>query len=147
MTGGKIVKTARALWKCPRCSRVFAKRRQWHSCGVRSVESNFRGKDPALRRVYRRLVAALRGFGPVRFDAVQSSINFVSTHHFGGLAVRRDYLRLGFIADHAIHDPRILRRMRLGAHRVHHRVMLRTPEDVDSQLNDWLHQAYTIETR
>ena len=143
----KTKETARALWKCRRCGRVFAKCKQWHSCEVRSIQSHFRGKDPGLQRIWRRLVTALRGFGPVRFDAVQSSINFVSTHHFGGLAVRRDYLRLGFIVDHAIHDPRILRRTRVGPHRVQHRVALRTPEDVDGQLKDWLNRAYTIETR
>ncbi len=135
------------LWKCPRCGLPFAKRNQWHSCRAQPVERHFRRKNPVLRQIYRRLLAALRKFGPLRVDAVQTSINLVSTHHFGGLTVRRDYLRLGFLSDRVIDDPRIVRREPLGPNRIGHSVLLRTSSDVDAQLLAWLRRAYTLQAR
>lgn len=136
-----------ALWKCPRCGRRFAKRRQWHSCRAQPVDRHFRGKSPALRAIYRRLLAALRSFGPLRLDAVQTSINLVGTHHFGGLTVRRDYLRLGFLSDRPIDDPRVVHRLVLGPKRVSHTVALRSIGDIDRQLVGWLRRAYTLQAR
>jgi hypothetical protein len=100
-----------------------------------------------LRTIYRRLLAALRLFGPVRVDAVQTSINLVSTHHFGGLTVRRDYLRLGFLSDTRIDHPRIVHRLVLGPKRVGHTVLLRSPADIDRQLLGWLRRAYDLQAR
>ena len=135
------------LWMCRRCQRRFAKRNQWHSCRAQPVEDHFKGKPPVLRRIYRALVAALRKFGPLRVDAVQTSINLVSTHHFGGLAVRRDHLRLGFLSDRSIADPRIVHREVLGPKRVGHSVRLRAVRDIDALLLRWLRRAYTLRAR
>jgi len=97
--------------------------------------------------MYRRLLAALRSFGPLRVDAVQTSINLVSTHHFGGVTVRRDYLRVGFLSDHVITDHRIVRHLVLGPKRVGHTVVLRSPNDIDRQLLGWLRRAYNLHKR
>ena len=134
-------------WKCSICSREFAKRNQWHSCLARPVEAHFRGKDPALREIYHRLIVRLRELGPLRVDAVKSSINLASRYHFGGLTVRQDHVRLGFLADRAIQDKRVVRRMRLGPMRVGHSVLLRRPSDVDAKLMGWLKRAYVMQAR
>ena len=135
------------LWKCPRCGRRFAKRNQWHSCRVQSVDRHFESKPPGLRRLYRTLVRAMREFGPLRIDAVQSTINFVSTHHFGGLRVRRAHLRLGFLAERPILNPRIVRREVVGPRRIAHWVRVSSTGDIDRQLLGWLRRAHALQTR
>ncbi len=134
------------LWKCPRCKRTFAKRNQWHSCLTHSVDHHFRGTDPRLRRTYALLIARLRKLGPLRVDAVQSSINLASKYHFGGVSVRRDHLRLGFLSDEPIDDERIIKTAKLGPRRVGHTVILRSPSDVDGRLMHWLKQAHTLQS-
>ena len=140
-------RTTAKLWQCPRCERRFAKRNQWHSCRPQPIARHFHGKPLVVRQIYRRLIATLRRLGPLRIDAVQSSINLISTHHFGGLTVRRAHIRLGFLADHAIDDPRIVHRLRLGPARVGHSVLLRSPRDIDAQLLAWLGSAYALQRR
>ena len=66
---------------------------QWHSCLERTVDHHFRGKDPQVKQIYELLIARLRELGPLRVDAVKSSINLVSKYHFGGISVRKDYVR------------------------------------------------------
>lgn len=142
-----MAKRRSKLWKCPNCGRSFAKRHRWHSCLAKSIDDHFRGKDPQLRRTCDFLVKRLRELGPLRMDAVKSSINLASKYHFGGLSVRKDYLRLGFLSDEVIGDARILRAERLGRKRVGHVVMLRSPEDVDDRLMGWLKKAYALQSR
>ena len=135
------------LWKCPECGRAFARREQWHSCLVRTVDHHFRGKDPQLKKTYEKLVARLKTLGPLRVDAVKTSINLVSRHHFGGLRVGKDRIRLGFLATDDIDDERIVRRLRVGPNRVAHTVILRGPGDVDARLMGWLKRAYALQSR
>ena len=98
-----------------------------------------------MRKTYDTLVSRLKELGPLRIDAVKSSINLVSRYHFGAVLVRPNHLRLGFILDSEIGHERIIRTERAGSNRVGHHVKLSTPEDVNSQLMEWLSRAYRIQ--
>jgi len=143
--GARAGPRGKLLWACPVCGRRFAKPKQWHSCKVRGLDAHFRGKDPRLRSVFDALRRALERSGPLRVDAVESTINLVSKHHFGGIAVRREYLRVGFIADHEIRDQRISRAQRVAPRRVSHHVMVRSLGDLDAQLLGWLAEAQALQ--
>jgi len=133
------------LWTCPLCGRRFAKPKQTHSCKVRTIDDHFRGKDPNLRSLFDAIRRALERSGPLRVDAVESTINLVSKHHFGAISVRREYLRVGFIANHEIRDERISRAERVGPHRVGHDVLVRSLDDVDAELPGWLADAQAMQ--
>ena len=142
MTGGRST-----LWQCPTCRRRFAKRSQWHSCSSRSVDDHFRGKDARLRSLFEELIRRLRRTGPLRFDAVQTSINLISTHHFGGVRVRNDHLRVGFLAKAPIKDARILHTLHVGPRRVGHAVAIRSRADLDAKVLAWLRDAQALQAR
>lgn len=135
-----------AGWICPACGRRFTRARQWHSCGPRTVASHFDGKDPALRSLFDVLIHKLENTGPLRIDAVKSSINLISRHHFGGIAVRRGHLRVGFLARTAIRSARIVRHERLGPSRVAHSVVISRKADIDSELMRWLSGAQDLQS-
>ena len=135
------------LWQCPKCRRRFAKRSQWHSCSSRSVDVHFQDKDPRLRRLFEELIRSLARTGPLRFDAVKTSINLISTHHFGGVRVREDHLRLGFLATAPIKDARILRSLRIGPRRVHHAIILCSRADLDAKVLAWLRAAQALQAK
>jgi uncharacterized C2H2 Zn-finger protein len=135
------------LWKCPACDRTFGKKNQWHSCVSHTVESHFRGKNPKLKQIYERLFIWLEDLGPIHVDVAKSSINLAGKHHFGGVTVRKDYIRLGFLSDEMIQDARIVRTERIGHNRIGHSVILRAPEDVDDQVMSWLKHAYRLQSR
>ena len=129
------------------CGRRFAKPKQAHSCRRKTIDDHFRGKDPKLRSIFESLRRALERTGPLRLDAVESTINLISRHHFGGIAVRRGSLRVGFIADREIHDGRISRAESVGPHRVSHHLSVRSAQDVDAQLLEWLAEAQAMQAR
>lgn len=135
------------LWKCSRCGHSFAKKNQWHSCLVTSVDKHFAGVNQALRKTYDTLIDRLKDLGPLRVDDVKSSINLVSKYHFGAVSVRQNHLRLGWILDSEIGHERIIRTEKVCPSRVGHSIKPSTPEDVNSQLMEWLSRAYRLQTR
>ena len=130
------------LWLCPACSRKFAKRNQWHSCGSISIDAHFEDKPPEIRALFDNLSARLGKFGPFRMDAVRSSINLAARHHFGGVRVLADGLRIGFILSQPVDHPRILRIERISPTIYAHRVKITRKEDLDATVLGWLKEAH-----
>jgi hypothetical protein len=112
---------------------------------VRRIDDHFRGRAPGLRAILDLLLRALERTGPLRVDAVASSINLVSRHHFAGVAVRRDHLRIGFLLNRQVSDCRIARVERVGVRRFSHHVRVCSRDEVDAQLLEWLAEAQAMQ--
>ncbi|HEV8562795.1 MAG TPA: hypothetical protein VGR06_41300, partial [Actinophytocola sp.] len=57
---------SRPLWTCPTCTRTFANPNQTHTCApLRTLDSHFTGRDPAVRAVFNRILAVLEPLGPL----------------------------------------------------------------------------------
>lgn len=136
--------SAASSWKCPKCRRSFARKDQWHSCEARNLDEHFRGRNPDLRETFNVLVRRLRKLGPVKVDAVKTSINLTARHHFGAVTVRGTFLRLGFMSDHRIEDHRIVHIERLGPSKFGHSIVLESVADLDDVVMDWLATAYRL---
>ena len=136
-----------ALWRCPRCGREFRTRNQWHSCVTHTVESHFEGKPPELREAFDSLLAELRRLGPIRTDAVKSSINIAGRAHFAAVRPLRDCLNVGFVLGRRLDDPRLTRAEQLGPSLYGYRVKVRRADDLDEQLLGWLAEAYALKGR
>ena len=133
-------------WICPTCRRQFARAKQSHSCKSQRIDLHFVDKDPALRQLFDFLIRRLKKTGPLRIDAVKTSINLISRHHFGGITVRRKYLRLGFLAPKSIDSARIVQRQTLGPNRVGHSVVISGKKDIDAELLRWLAGAQRLQS-
>jgi len=110
-----------------------------------TIDAHVAGRDPALRRAFDALVAALKTRGPLRVDAVPTSINLASTHHFGGVKVGRDHLRVGFLAAAPIEAPEIVRRQPIGPRRILHTVIVRSARDLTADVRRWLGEAQRLQ--
>ena len=139
--------SAKALWKCPNCGREFGKRDQWHSCVNVGIDAHFAGKPPVLNETFKKLLEKMAEFGPVRADAVKSSINFAGNYHFAGVKVLKNALRLGFSWDSELEDPRIVSSLKIYENSYVHRVKLSAPGDIDAQLLSWLERSYKLKNK
>ena len=70
----------------------------------------------------------------------------MAKHHFGGVRVRADYLRLGFMANKRIQNRRIIQTEVLGPNRVAHSVEIRAATDIDAELMHWLTDAQAMQS-
>ena len=140
-----MTKDKSRLWRCPNCGRDFVKRNQAHSCKRQSIESHFEFRDSRLSDVFELLLSRLRELGPLRIDAVESSINLISRYHFGGVKVQKDHLTIGFLSSRMISDKRIHRVEKVAPQKFVHFVKVRAANDIDNKLITWLAKAYHLQ--
>jgi hypothetical protein len=109
-----------------------------------TLNSHFEGKDPAVQKIYDRLLKAAGKFGPVKEEAKKTSIHLVNKTAFAGVATRKSAIVLTIKSDRKLPSPRIHRSEQTSAQRFHHEVKLIAPAEVDSELVQWLKAAYAL---
>ena len=108
-----------------------------------TIESHFEGKD-SVRRIYDRVLKQARRFGPVIEDPKKTSIHLVNRTAFAGVATRQHALILTIKSDRNLLSPRIHKSEQTSAQRFHHQVKVNSPAEVDSELVNWLKDAYAL---
>lgn len=100
--------------------------------------------DPALQRVYARLLKAVQRLGPVVEERGERSVLLRSRGGFLGVHPKRDGLDLQIVTDHTIRAARVTKVDRVSAQRFHVHVRLVTEKEVDGELLGWLREAYDL---
>ena len=134
-----------SLWRCTDCGRVFANRNQSHACGQRyTLAHHFRGKPPAVRAIYREVVAAIRAIGPVRVLPEKTRIAFQVRMSFAQVTPRRGWLDGHVVLARRL-EHRRFRQVQTFSPRNHmHVFRLTSPGDVDDEFREWLSEAYRV---
>jgi hypothetical protein len=139
--------TTKPLYCCPVCRRKFTKQKQAHSCLAVAVDAHFRGKPAELRDLFDHLCGKLRKLGPLRVDAVQTSINLIPKHHMGGVRVLRDRLRVAFLLNHRAEAAGIERIDRITPNAYLHVAYVARKTDLTSGLLLLLKEAFARASR
>jgi hypothetical protein len=136
-----------ARWTCPRCDREFGKTRQSHTCiPGGSVDDTFRGKPPEQRVIYDAIATHLKTLGRVHADAVTVGVFLKTDRKLAELRPKSKWLSCNLYLPYAIEDARIARTIQIAHDRYVNEVKLRTVDDVDEQLRDWLTAAFDENT-
>jgi hypothetical protein len=136
-----------ARWSCPRCDREFGKTNQSHTCiPGGSIDDTFRGKPPEQRAIYDAVAAHLKTLGRVHADAVQVGVFLKTDRKLAELRPKSKWLSCNLYMATAIDDPRVARSLRLASERYVNEVKLRTVDDVDEQVREWLTAAFDENT-
>jgi hypothetical protein len=109
-----------------------------------TVDDQFTNKGPNVRAVYDRLLARLRTFGVVHEEPKKTSIHLANKSGFAGVHTRKNYLILNIRSDHPIESRRIVKAEQVSAKRYHQEVQLKSPDEIDDELLNWLRAAYEL---
>jgi Domain of unknown function (DUF5655) len=109
-----------------------------------TVAEHFEGRSAPLRKIYARIIATVRAFGPVIEDPKKTSIHLNRKTAFAGIKVQRDCIAVTIKADQEIASDRIVSSEQTSANRWHHVVKLFATNDVDTKLKEWLRRAYDL---
>jgi Domain of unknown function (DUF5655) len=135
----------RPLWTCPDCGRSFVTPRMWHACARHTVDEHFTGKPPATRELFDAYVGFVRRIGDFVVDPGKTRIAFQNRARFAGVRrVRRDGLVIGFWLKRPIASPRFLRVEHIPPGDWVYSLLLRSPEELDPELETWLREAYRV---
>ena len=109
-----------------------------------TVSQHFEGKDPVVKSIYERILKASRKFGKVIEEPKKTSIHLVNKSAFAGVATQKAALVLNIKSASPIKHARIKKSEQVSASRFHQEVKLTSPDEVDTILIGWLHEAYSI---
>ena len=134
-----------ALWRCPRCERVFANRNQTHTCaGLRDLDYHFHGRKPIVRELYDCVVTAIEKIGPVIVLPEKSRIAFQVRMSFAQVTPRREWLDGHVVLARRLEHPRFRKVESISARNHVHHFRLTQPADVDATFLSWLREAYAV---
>ncbi len=131
-------------WVCPDCERQFARKGQGHECApAMTVEEYFSTGPPFERPIFQALIAGLdERVGPIHVEPVSVGIFLKRARSFCELRPMTRWVAVSFGLSRTLHSHRISRKViEAGAHRWHY-VNVRSAEEVDEELLDWLAEAY-----
>ena len=130
------------LWTCPDCGHKFVTRNLSHSCGRFLIADHFRGRDPNLRRTFRRLVSLTRTFGPVTVYAQKTRVVFMVRVRFASLVVRKRPLDFALWLSRRVDHPRPARLEVFGQRIFYTHFSLATPEEINLSLESLIRESY-----
>ena len=130
-------------WVCPYCDREFARAHQSHVCAPGgSVADTFAAHPPGHRAVYDAIQAHLSSLGPVHEDAVAVGVFLKRDRKLAEVRPRSRDVSLALFLPRVIDDSRLRQMPWPTGDRVVHTLSLRTADEVDDQVRDWLTEAY-----
>ncbi|MEO5838834.1 MAG: DUF5655 domain-containing protein [Acidimicrobiales bacterium] len=101
------------------------------------------GTGPVRERpIFDAVFAHLDALGDIHVEPVSVGIFFKRSRGFAELRPKSKWVELSFGLPRTIEHPKITRIIRASAARTYHFVRLREPSDVDSDVRDWLTEAY-----
>jgi hypothetical protein len=106
------------------------------------VDDYYAARPDWERPIFEAIREHLEVVGEVRVEAVEVGIFFKRSRTFAELRPKRERLALSVLLSRRLRHPRVVRRWEGAALRGAYFFDLRTPDDVDDEIRDWLTEAY-----
>jgi len=130
------------LRQYPTCGRHFERHGQSHSCSPYTIELHFEGK-PAGKKLYEQLKRAIKkDIGSFQVESQAYCIHLVNPTTFAAIKIFKDKLQVDFSLSRMLHSKRIERFSKMSANSYLYMAELTDPDDINTQLLDWIGEAY-----
>jgi len=130
-------------WVCPSCDRQFGRVKQGHECApAMSLEEYFSTGPSFERPVFDAVMAGLRPLDGVHVEPVSVGIFLKRSRTFAELRPMTKWVAVSFSLARTIPSERIARKVIEVGTRRYHVVNVRSADEVDEGLLDWLTEAY-----
>lgn len=134
-----------ARWVCPDCGRQFGRTRQGHECSpAMSLDEYFATGPPFERPIFDAVMVGLADVGPVHVEPVSVGIFLKRSRTFAELRPMTKWVAVSFGLERTITSGRISRKVYDAGRTKYHVVNVRSADEVDEQLLEWLHEAYAL---
>lgn len=105
---------------------------------------HLKNKAPIVTKIYERLIRELQKLGPLKIEPHKTSIHLINRFGFAGVYTRLDYINLELHLDHKLISKRVSKVEQASANRFHHTILLTSEKDIDTELLNWLKEAYDL---
>lgn len=130
-------------WICSECGRQFGRTKQGHECAPAMIlEDYFSTGPPFERPVFDAVMAGLHDIGEIHVEPVSVGIFLKRSHTFAELRPMTKWVAVSFSLERTVQSRRIARKVIETGRRRYHVVNVRTADEVDDELVEWLAEAY-----
>jgi hypothetical protein len=132
------------MWICTECGRGFGRKNQGHECSPGlSVEEYFETGPQFERPIFEAVLTHMRTVDPdIYFEPVQVGVFFKRRTSFLQLRTKTKWVAVCFQLDRKLTSKRVARKIIENSGRYYHVVNVRTAEEIDEQLCEWLSDAW-----
>ncbi|MBV8985388.1 MAG: hypothetical protein JO248_13205 [Acidimicrobiia bacterium] len=131
------------VWTCPECKRQFGRPKQSHECApAMSIEEYFSTGPVHERPVFEAVAAHLDTLGDVHVEPVSVGIFLKHGRRFAELRPMQKWVGLSFSLRHEVSHRLIVRKPIAYHGRYWHTANVRSADDVDDEVKQWLTEAY-----
>jgi hypothetical protein len=109
-----------------------------------TLDHYFATGPPWERPIFEAVLSHLESLGQIHVEPVSVGIFLKAAGSLVELRPKARWTALSFSLDHPLDDPRISRKPIRSAARWFHVVNLRSPDDVDDRVRDWLTASYQL---
>lgn len=135
------------MWQCSKCSRVFEKDGQVHSCRSVPLERHFAGKDIA-QALFGQLLERLNvEVGRCKVVSLPCCIYISGEYDFLAVLPKKDRLEIRFSLDRAIASPRINQAVPLSKTFYKNCLDIEMQDEIDDELIGWLRESYYLKSK
>jgi hypothetical protein len=107
-----------------------------------SLDAYFSTGPDRERPIFMEVMRHLETVGPVHVEPVSVGIFLKRARSFAELRPLRDWVALSFSLPYRAQHPRIVRKVQSYGNSYFHVVNLRSSDDLDAQILQWLTEAY-----
>ncbi|MBI2821037.1 MAG: hypothetical protein HYX74_02320 [Acidobacteria bacterium] len=124
--------------------RSFSRVGQIHSCEVFPLELHFQESEPRVHKLFKKMVAQIEKFGPVKVNSVRNGIELQRRTQFCSIHVRKRHLLVELVGDRNLNDPTIVKITQPSPERFVYTLHVSKLEDLNQKVLLWLKRAYQL---
>jgi len=141
-----LVSITKAIWKCPKCKKEFAKLNQSHKCEMVKVETLFLRRELKLFDIYQKLLKSLKTNGLWIETTSSKAITLYTENRkaFLGIEPKKAFLNIWFLLDKKIEEFPIFKVLQPSKNKFGHFVRLYDKKDIDAYLINLIGESYNL---
>jgi len=132
------------LWKCPKCARFFANRKQSHFCSRYTLREHLAGRRPVAVALFRHFTKLVKLCGPVRVVPEKTRIAFQVRMSFAAVSLRRDRIVGHVVLARRLENSRFTKIEYISPRNHVHSFRFYSREELDREVLAWLREAYRV---
>ncbi|NIO48435.1 MAG: hypothetical protein GTN73_03200 [Candidatus Aminicenantes bacterium] len=131
-------------WTCPNCKKEFRNKNQVHSCAKVDLEDHLKNKSPQVIATFDKLMRELGKFGEITLNPVITSVQVRAGATFLSVKPKKECMEIEFQLSDEVNKLPIYKNIRISRNRVLHFAILKGPQEVNTQLINWLKKSYEL---
>ena len=126
------------MWTCPKCSRVFGKSKQPHSCKNVPLENHFENKEKA-KQLFDHLVEQVnKKVGKTKIISIPCCVHLFGKYDFLAALPKKDGLEIRFALDRELDSPRLNQSVPMSSKVFKNCFDISSKEEFDDEFIGWL---------